>query len=239
MSGEENNLIKVQRSADRLYVRNGAVKVWKTFDPGSPAGPLHEGFRSLESLNEISLPPETGFKIHLDENHDVLSYVREGDLLVGNGPQEDERLGPGSFQSAGSDPWMTTRVPKMPSSQRTHLFLSSMRITPTEVEAPCEEKRFPFADRHGKLRLVASGTGEAASLRLRQDVRLYSSLIEKGHHVVHELRPGRAAWFHLVAGRVRLFDHILETGDGASIEEEVAVSFSAQEASEFLLFDLA
>jgi len=232
-------LIRVQRSADRRFVRDGAVKMWKTFDPSNLGDPLREGFRTLESLNEITLPPATGLRVLIDKDHDVLTYVREGELLVRNGPRADELLSPGCFQSAGSLPWMTTRVPRISTMQGTHLFLSAMRVPVNDVEASVNQKHFPFADRHGQLRMVASGDGGAASLHMRLNVRLYSSLVEKGHHVVHELGAGRGAWLHLVAGRVRLFEHSLEAGDGASFDEEAAVSFSAQEASEFLLFDLA
>ena len=178
-------MIKVQRSADRRYVRVGAVGMWKTFDPANLADPFHRGFRSLESLNEVSLPPATGFKLLLDEDHEVVTYVRAGELVVRNRPQRDELLVPGCFQRASSQPWMITRVPKTSLSSGTHLFLSSMSAHPQEIEASYEHERFPFANRHGKLRLVASPSGEIASLHLRQDVRLYSSLLEKGHHVVH------------------------------------------------------
>src|SRR6185503_4191995 len=98
---------------------------------------------------------------------------------------------------------------------------------------------YPFSDRRGNLRLIASPAGSDASLRLRQDVRIYSSVLDPGCHVVHEVSPGRGVWLHVVAGRVRFFDQSLATGDGASLDDESALSFTAQEASEILLFDLA
>jgi redox-sensitive bicupin YhaK (pirin superfamily) len=67
---------------------------------------------------------------------------------------------------------------------------------------------------------------------------LYSSLLEKGHHVVHELRSGRGAWLKVIAGRIRLIDQSVQAGDGAALEDELVVSFTAQEPSEILLFDL-
>jgi redox-sensitive bicupin YhaK (pirin superfamily) len=232
-------MIKVQRSAERRYVRDGAMKMWKTFDPANLANPFHMGFRALESLNEVNLPVGTGFKLALGEDHEVVTYVRKGGLLVRNRPLNDQLLGPGWYQRTNSHPWTITRVPKTSPSHGTQLFLSSIRADPHELKASYEHKHFPFADQHGRLRLVASPHGEAGSLQIRQDVRLYSSLLEKGHHIVHELQVGRGAWLHVVAGRIRLIDQSLETGDGASLEDEAAVSFTAQEASEILLFDLA
>ena len=134
---------------------------------------------------------------------------------------------------------MITGVSDKSPSQKAHLFVSSMSPHQKQAEPSSERKYYPYADRHGKLRLIASPDGSAASLRLQKDVRIYSSVLDPGHHVVHALNPGRGAWLHVVAGGIRLIDHSLEAGDGASLDDELAVSFTAREASEILLFDLA
>ena len=67
---------------------------------------------------------------------------------------------------------------------------------------------------------------------------MYSTLIHKGNHMVHELKPGRDAWLHVVKGRVDLDENQLQTGDGAGFTGEISVSFTAQEPTEILLFDL-
>jgi redox-sensitive bicupin YhaK (pirin superfamily) len=232
-------MIRLQKSDDRRYVRDGALKMWKTFDSANLTDPFQRGFRALECLDEVSLPPGTGFKILLGVNHDVVTYVREGEMLVRNRPQGVEPLGSGCFQHSSSQPWMITHVPKILPPNRTHLFVSSLLSPPNTQEVTNEVKRFPFSDRHGRLRLVASPEGKDDSLRLGQDVSLYSGILEKGHHVVHELHAARGAWLHVVEGLIRLESGSLETGDGASFEEEPAVSFTAHQASEILLFDMA
>jgi len=87
--------------------------------------------------------------------------------------------------------------------------------------------------------MVVSAQGRHESLSIDQDVRLYSSILLLGHHLIHELEAGRVAWLHVVKGRVMLRDHDLRAGDGAAIENESAISFTAQEPAEVLLFDLA
>ncbi len=232
-------MIALQRSADRCYVRDGALEMWKTFDAADSASPLRQGFRTLVSLNEVKVPPRTEFKILLEKNREVLSYVREGGLLVRGGPQSGRFLGPGSYQRAGEHSWISAQVPAAPPLRKTQIFLSSMRSPPQASKPRDDYRQFTFADRHGKLLLAASSTGEADSLCLQQDVRLYTSVLDRGHHLVHEIGTGRAAWLHVVAGRIRLVDRILETGDAASLESEAAVSFTAEARSEILLFDLA
>jgi redox-sensitive bicupin YhaK (pirin superfamily) len=232
-------MIRLQKSGDRRFVRDGALKMWKTFDPANITDPFQRGFRTLESFDEVSLPSGTGFKIHLDANHDVVTYVREGELLVRNGPQGVGPLGPGCFQHSNPQPWMISQVPIISPPHETHLFLSSMISPPNPSELPNVVKQFPFADRHGRLRLVGSPEGKNNSLCLGHDIYMYSSFLEKGHHVVHELHGTRGAWLHVVEGLIRLEKENLETGDGASFEEEKAVSFTAHQPSEILLFDLA
>lgn len=233
-------MIALQRSADRLYVRNGALEMWKTFDPADSASPLRrQGFRALVSLNEVKVPPRTEFKILLEKNREVLTYVREEGLLIRGGPQSGRFLGPGSYRRAGEHSWISAHVPAAPPLRKAQVFLSSRR-SPSQASKPRDDYRqCTFADRYGKLLLAASSTGEANSLSLQQDVRLYTSVLDRGHHLAHELDRGRGAWLQVVAGRIRLIDRILESGDGVSLEGEAAVSFTAQVRSEILLFDLA
>ena len=102
-----------------------------------------------------------------------------------------------------------------------------------------EQKRFPVTERRGILRLMDSPDGKDGSLRMHPDIRVYSSLLDIGHHLIHELAPGRGAWLYGVKGRIRLFDHVLRAGDGASLVDEAAVSWTSLEPSEILPFDLA
>jgi len=210
-----------------------------TFDQGNAADPFQRGFRALDALNEVKLRPGTEFKLQADGDHESVTYVREGRLAVRHKPRREEFLGPGYYQRADSHRWMITRAPDESPFQGAHLFVSSLMPHRNDGESSCERKYYPFSDRRGNLRLIASPDGSDASLRLRQDVRIYSSVLDPGCHVVHEVSPGRGVWLHVVAGRVRFFDQSLATGDGASLDDESALSFTAQEASEILLFDLA
>jgi redox-sensitive bicupin YhaK (pirin superfamily) len=232
-------MIKVQRAIDRRHMRSGSQEMWMTFDRGNVGDPFHRGFRALDLLNEVKLLPGTKFKLQSHGNQESVTYVREGSLLIRHRPRRDEVLGSGYCHRTNSRRVMITGVSDKSPLQKAHLFVSSMTPHGKEEDPSSERKYYPYADRHGKLRLIASPDGSATSLRLQKDVRIYSSVLDPGHHVIHELSPGRGAWLHVVAGRVRLIDQSLEAGDGASMDDELAVSFTALEASEILLFNLA
>jgi redox-sensitive bicupin YhaK (pirin superfamily) len=99
-------------------------------------------------------------------------------------------------------------------------------------------KRFAAALRHNVLCVVASPDGRNGSLRILQDALIMSSVLDPGHHIVHELTPGRGAWVHVISGEATLDDLILTQGDGAGVTVERSVSFTAQESTEVLLVDL-
>jgi len=120
----------------------------------------------------------------------------------------------------------------------THVFQIGLYPSRAGFEPGHEQKRFSAAERRGVLCVVASPDARKGSLRVHRDAELYSSLLDPGQHVVHELSPGRSAWLHLLDGKVMLGDVILTAGDGAGITVERAVSITAQEESEIMLIDL-
>jgi hypothetical protein len=75
-------------------------------------------------------------------------------------------------------------------------------------------------------------------LKILQDALIYSSILDPGHHLIHELLPGRSAWLHVIRGEAVMQDIIIREGDGVGIHAEPSVSITAQEHSEILLIDL-
>jgi redox-sensitive bicupin YhaK (pirin superfamily) len=100
------------------------------------------------------------------------------------------------------------------------------------------KKIFTRAERQGVLKLIASADGRESSLPIQQDIQMYSTFINDGNHMIHEISPGRSAWLHVVKGGILLNDLRLQTGDGAGISHEIGASFTAKMPAEILLFDL-
>jgi redox-sensitive bicupin YhaK (pirin superfamily) len=123
-------------------------------------------------------------------------------------------------------------------SDWAHVFQIGLYPSQNGFEPGHEQKRFSVADRRGMLCVVASPDARSGSLRVHQDARMYSALLDPGQHLVHELSQGRSAWLHVVHGEVTQGEVVLSTGDGAGIVNERAVSITAQEQSEILLVDL-
>jgi len=210
-----------------------------TFDPERPTDSLYMGFRALESLNEEGLAPGTMYVLQPSRDIEVLTYVREGTVTQMDCWGRTQVLEVGECGRSGVRSGRKHRAANKSFTQHAHAFQCIVASERGSPKPRSEQRRFPVAERRGILRLMASSDGKDGSLRMDRDIRIYSSVMEIGHHLIHELAPGRGAWLHVVKGRIQLFDHALRSGDGASFVEEPAVSWTAQESSEILLFDLA
>jgi len=232
-------MIAVRRSEERRHLRRGVHDAWRTFDRDNRLDPLCRGFRALESLNEEHIGPDMGLCPPPQEVIEMITYVREGTLVRQDRAGKRSRLGPGEFERASAGSGVAYRALNGSLNDRAQVFQSCITTGAAGPVLEREQKRFPTADREGVLGLILSPDGRGKSLRICQDVRLYSSILLLGHHLLHELGKGRGAWLHVVKGRILLREFELCAGDGAALENEAVISFTAKEPAEVLLFDLA
>ncbi len=232
-------MITLRRSEERRHIAVENQKTWRTFDWENQADPLRGGFGVLKVFNEEILNPGRAFTLHTQEDRVVVTYINEG-VMIFNRP----RLGKTGLMETGDLQLSYALSSSKPYSlnhssiDQARFFQSGFSPVPGPQEPGGDKKHFTLAERKGVLKLIASPDGKEASLKIRQDVEMYSTLIHKGNHMIHELKPGRTAWLHVVKGRIDLGELILLAGDGAGYSEEIGVSFTAQEPSEILLFDL-
>lgn len=232
-------MITLLKSEDRRHVKSGVHDTWMSFDPGNGVIPLRGGFHALTSLNEENPAPEMGLFPLFQDDAEVITYVREGSLVHQDGAGRLGHLGSGEFQRTRARHGIQHRALNDSLIYTAHVFQSGLSPGGEDPGAVQEQRRFSIADREGILRLVVSPDGRDTSLRINQDVRIYSSVLLGGHHLIHELGSGRGAWLQIVKGRILLRGHDLRAGDGAALDGEDSVSFTAREPAEILLFDLA
>jgi redox-sensitive bicupin YhaK (pirin superfamily) len=230
-------MITLRKNTERRHINNGKHDSWLTFyhqvSPHSPS----DAFGVLTAFNEIRLPPGGVSAPHPTKEAEILTYAYQGTLA-----QEDS-TGDSGVVHAGEFQRMTLggiRHKESNPSLTDWARVCRIYLRPSEIGLACahEQKRFPGAQRHNVLCVVASPDGRKGSLRILQDAVVYSSIIDPGHHLIHELLPGRSAWVHVIDGEATLHDIILTQGDGAGVTIEPSVSVTAQENTEMLLVDL-
>lgn len=232
-------MITLRRTDERHRGRGRKPRqVWFTFYTQDRADPLADGFGTLEILSEDRLPPGAGVPRQPPHDAEIVTYVREGALAYQDSMGRSGVIDAGEFQRMTGGHGTGHRETNASRTDRAHVFHISLRPSEAGFEPSHEQRRFSAGDRRGGLCVVASPDARRGSLRVHQDVLIYSALLGPGQHVIHELSPGRSAWLHLVEGEVSLRDLVLTTGDGAGISAERAVSLTAREETEILLIDV-
>lgn len=231
-------MITLRRAKARHYERSKRHEVWLTFHAPAGSAPFAGGFAALEELDEDRIAPGSGILHHVPHDADVVTYVHQGTLAHGDSRGRSGLIRAGEFQCLSGGHGLRQSDTNPSRTEWAHVFQIWLRPPHEGLGPRHEQKRFSVAERHGALRIIASPDARRGSLRIRQDVSIYSAVLDPGQHVVHELSQGRSAWLHLVRGEVSLGDVVLSTGDGAGASAERAVSLTAREETEILLLDL-
>ncbi len=231
-------MINIRRSNERGKANYGWLDTNYTFSFSNYYDPRFMGFRSLRVINEDFIEANQGFPTHGHADMEILTYVMSGELShrdsMGNGetirPHEVQRMtaGTGITHSEYSSP-----------TDKTHLL--QIWILPEEngLTPGYEQTFFAPEDKKGKLKLVASRSGDDGSVTIHQDVNLYSSILASGETVEHNLAENRHAWIQIIKGSLELNGETLTQGDGAAVSNENLLQIkSLTNETEFLLFDL-
>jgi quercetin 2,3-dioxygenase len=233
-----SSMISLRRGEARHHDPRRKWKVWRTFDPQDRADGLTDRFATLEALDENRLPPRVDVPRYPRDEAEIVTYVREGTLAYKDATGRAGVIHAGEFQRTIAAPGARHGEANASRTHWAHVFQIRLRCLAAALQPGRELKRFSAAERRGGLCVIASPDARSGSLRLHQDTRMYSALLEPGQHVVHELAPEHAGWLHVVQGEVTLGDLVLTAGDGAGVTAERAVSLTARSDSEILLLDV-
>jgi redox-sensitive bicupin YhaK (pirin superfamily) len=228
-------MITIRKAGARGHFNHGWLDTWHTFSFADYYDPDFMGFRTLRVINDDRVAPGMGFGTHGHRDMEIITLVLSGQLghrdSMGNGsvitPGEVQRM------SAGTG----VRHSEMNASETEPVHLLQIWIEPERkgITPGYEQKKFEDGDRTNQLRLVASHDARDGSVKIHQDVSLYSSILDGGT-VTHPFAPGRYGWLHVATGEVELNGQKLTAGDGAAIGEEESVTMTGK--GEVLLFDL-
>jgi redox-sensitive bicupin YhaK (pirin superfamily) len=231
-------MIKVCPSKRRGYLDHGWLKTYHTFSFGDYHDDEYSNFRKLRVLNEDIVAGGTGFPAHPHRNMEILTYIISGELSHEDSTGATGKLSRGDVQT------MTAGAGVVHSEQNlsdSPVHLLQIWILPDKLgHQPAYAQKF-FSDdsKANKLCLLASSNGEAESLVLHQDVKVFASIVDSGNSLKYESITNRYQWIQLISGKLQLSEQVtLSSGDGVAISEEKMLNLHAVEKAEFLLFDL-
>jgi redox-sensitive bicupin YhaK (pirin superfamily) len=200
--------------------------------------PQHMHFGPLRVFNDDTLSPGAVWPLHPHSEIEVVTYCAEGEF------RHADETGKGGILRKG---WAqhTTVGTGMYHSEINNLKDKPMRFIqmwfmPAEygLKPSVEQKPVDRAERTNKLLpLVANDLPGA--LKIRQDAKVYSSFLERGHSVDHAIGPGRGVYLYVVeGGPVQVNGHDVPEFGAVQAENEKAIAIKAIENTELLLVDV-
>lgn len=232
-------MLTVRRAQDRGHANHGWLDSHHTFSFADYHDPNHMGFRALRVINEDRVDPGAGFPTHSHRDMEILSYVLEGALEHKDSMGNGSVLRPGDVQRMSAGRGVRHSEYNASKSEPVHFLQIWILPGRMSIEPGYEEKRFTEADRQNQLRLVASTSGDDASVTIHADVRVYAAILDASEKVQHVLRPGRHAWVQVAKGTATVDGTTLAAGDGVSTSDAGVLTVEGVDRAELLLFDLA
>jgi len=229
-------MISIRPSDARGKANFGWLDSRHTFSFGNYYDQNHMGISALRVINDDRVAPGAGFSTHGHKDMEILSYVLDGEIAHKDSEGNVETLPAGEFQlmSAGSGIYHSEFNP---SQSRPLHFLQIWILPNVYGKAPGYQQK-NFGQENG-LTLVVSPDGEARSLIVKQDARIFQLLLSANSGAEMEAKKSRNYYVHVINGELTLEEKTLHAGDGAHVSGVQLLAFQAGEAPvKALVFDL-
>jgi len=231
-------MLEVRRSLDRGYADHGWLKSYHTFSFADYYDPVYEEFGPLRVINEDRIKPGKGYDNQPHRDIEILTYVLAGELDHKDSLGNAAVIRPGDVQRLSAGAGVTQTEFNRSTSQEVHLLQIWIKPSADGLEPGYEQKRFTVNEKRGRLRLVASRTGDDGSVRIQQDVRIYTGFFNAAERVEFEVAKERRAYAHVASGSIAVNETRLNAGDGVKITRPGRFALQSGRDAEILMFDL-
>lgn len=232
-------MITIRKAEERGHFDHGWLDTYHTFSFDQYRDRRHMSFGSLRVINEDRVAPGHGFPTHSHRDMEIITYVLEGSLAHKDSMGNGSIIKPGDVQRMTAGTGVAHSEANPSADGPVHLLQIWILPHTHGLEPGYEQKMFPDDLKQGRLCLIASENGREGSVTIHQEADIYSSKLDTGQSVSHQLGDKRKAWIQVARGSVSLNGVELAQGDGAAISEESTLEVSGREPSEVLLFDMA
>jgi redox-sensitive bicupin YhaK (pirin superfamily) len=232
-------MLFIRKSQDRGYADHGWLKSFHSFSFAGYHDPRFMGWGNLRVINEDRVAPGMGFGKHGHRNMEIISYVLSGELAHEDSMGNIKGIPPGDVQRMSAGTGVMHSEFNHAKDQTTHFLQIWIEPNQLEIAPSYEQKTIPAANKDGKLCLVASPAGEAGSVSISADAKMYAGLFDGEQSANLKLDPSRKAYVHLIRGSLQVNDQQLNGGDALLIQDESQLTLTNGKSAEVLVFDLS
>lgn len=232
-------MIDIIRSDSRGSADHGWLKAKHTFSFAGYHNPKMMGFGSLRVINEDRIEGGKGFGTHPHQDMEIITYLVDGALEHKDSMGNGSVIHPGELQRMTAGTGVLHSEFNASATETAHLLQIWILPEKNGIEPGYEQKLFTTDEKRNTLRLVGSRDGRDGSLTIHQDVELYTSVLEAGNSLRHELGAGRRGFLQVVRGELSVNGKPVFAGDGVSAVGASTLELTATGDAELLLFDMA
>ena len=232
-------MINLRKSQDRGYADHGWLKSFHSFSFAGYHDPRFMGWGNLRVINEDRVAAGMGFGKHGHRNMEIISYVLSGELAHQDSMGNIEGIPPGDVQRMSAGSGVTHSEFNHAKDQTTHFLQIWIEPNAMEIEPSYEQKTIPAIEKSGKLRIIASPTGNDGAVKIHADAKIYAGVFNGPETATVQLDPKRKAYAHLIRGTITINGQTLTGGDALLIENESKLEINHGENAEVLIFDLS
>ena len=232
-------MITIRKSQKRGYADHGWLKSFHSFSFASYHDPRFMDWGNLRVINEDRVAAGMGFGKHGHRNMEIISYVLSGELAHEDSMGNVKGIPPGDVQRMSAGSGVTHSEFNHAKDQTTHFLQIWIEPNVLEIEPSYEQKSIPAVDKDGKLRIIASPTGNDGAVKIHADASVYAGIFNGPQTATVQLNPKRKAYVHLIRGSLDVNGQVLDSGDALLIQEEDRLAISNGKNAEVLVFDLS
>jgi len=231
-------MLEIRRASDRGHADHGWLDSYHSFSFADYWDPRHVEFGPLRVINEDRVVPGAGFGTHGHRDMEIISYVLEGELAHKDSTGTSSVIRQGDVQRMSAGRGVMHSEFNNSQSQPVHFLQIWIQPDVTGIAPEYEQKRFEPEQKRGRLRLVASPDGADGSVRIHQDARLFTGLLDGAERAALEVAPGRRLYVHMARGKVTANGEALGAGDALKLTDTPVLSLAEGTDAEVLVFDL-
>lgn len=231
-------MIDVIHSDSRGSADHGWLKSKHTFSFADYHNPSMMGFGKLRVINEDWIEAGQGFGTHPHRDMEIVTYMVDGALEHKDSMGNGSVIRPGELQRMTAGTGVTHSEFNHSGEEKAHLLQIWILPEENDLEPGYEQKLFPVEEKRNGWRVIGSRDGRDGSLTIHQDVVVSSTVLDQGASVDYTFDEQRRGFLQVVGGKISIDGKELAAGDAAAMEDQSAVSITALDEAELLLFDM-
>jgi redox-sensitive bicupin YhaK (pirin superfamily) len=196
-------------------------------------------FGTLRVFNDDTLSPGAVWPLHPHHDIEVVTYCAGGEFRHADEGGQGGILKKGWVQhtTVGSGIWHSEINDQKDEPMRfiqMWFFPFKKDLKPSVEQMAVDQK-----DRTNHFLLLVSNEG-SGGLKIHSDAKVYSSFLQAGHRVQHEIKANRGSYLYIVeGGPVRVNEHLVSALDAVKATGELEIAMGAEKDAELLLVEVA